>query len=335
MSTHLSNFIGIRYLVEAGQATAPTSGYYIDDYPGVDVTKAGKAADERYQSGIEMLQRVITAETSSFADEIWVDVQKDIRLLPTVQVERTGEFKVGSYLTTENLNKGLEICIEGNEPMSKIYIPFLDLLTNTTTTDKTIEIVDGEKVYSYSADLTAGESTRVEIDREFEMPRVWVRWNTSDIAVNDSGYGRGNCSSCGTVWKGKYTYSQNGVASVTGRTANGRGTSKTYGILATFQVRCSRDTLIYALRRELRTIVLYRCLMGFAKHVVASDRLNPFTTHNKDWYNDMLSPDYAESWIRKYQRALKAFMTNSQRAIKQYAGSCADCKTPRKAVVTP
>lgn len=316
----LDNLIGVKNPCNPG-ATPPESGLYINDLPGITLNGAGDIRNTEQESAYNFLESLVSRSMTLMQSELADILRGSMKWLPITEANEVGRWDAEEYIASENVNKGVEICIR-NSALSEIRVHRLRLLTNTTINGKQISIKSNGVVTNYSVDLVAGEVATLDINATFE-DSIWVYWNTSDIAPNDSDYDRSTCKNCGER-RAKALYLKNAI--VRGKTDGDTQTNKSYGISVDFSVECSELRALCKLKNKLGQIALYRAGIEFMKEWIASDRLNTVALLRRDYAEDMLDPEIDHSFVSEYRKLTTVFANNSANMLKRMDGSCFQCR---------
>lgn len=344
-----TDFIAVR--TECGPSVTATSGLYINDLPGISIKTAGEFTSQ-YKGGYELLTAAIDQGINETKAKAFSYIDKHIKAVPFLEIDGAGMWSnrgttAIDYDDTTTGTGGVEICLPQirGANMRKVFISTIEVLTNTTTAGKTLNIKDRNTTTPKSVDLTAGEVSTIDVYQQFESDKVYINWDLSDIDPNDSHLGVGNCSTCNSVnWKG---YQDFKYAWVRGRNDDTTGKSNTYGIRVNFKIQCDREKVLCMLREELKYIIWKECGVRVLKAFLSdSTRFNAVAMTRQDEIeralNDLsieLYGDQGESGLKVGNRAYKGlwheFGQNAALVLTKYDNECIRCNRSKWGIQRP
>lgn len=335
MNQCLSNYIGIKGDCLPVSPT-PISGRYINDLPGINLESASDTRDVDYTSAYAFLSDLINRTLDEEAIGIGEAARPYTKLIETIETDYAGEWTNGSYLASENVDKGVNICIRQTK-MSRIFIHSIDVLTNTTINGKTISIKDGDgATTAYSVDLVAGQISTVEINQQMTQDTAYAFWNTSDITPNESYLKSNNCTGCGSngSWKGSKYFD---YATVKGQTDTETSLNETFGMRVNFSIVCDPELVACSLKNigSYKLMMLYACGVKFAQEALKTQRYNPITNLFRAEWEKELNEEISGSWISHYNKHKDALFGNIKKTLNRMDSSCMHCNEPRVVMIQP
>lgn len=301
--------------------TLPSTGLYINDLPGITVKIAANVADDEVVSGINLLNRCIDEGIRQARHDI-VSKMRNVVSFDKIQHNQDYGFFTDTYLSTSNTTRGLKVTIDDCCRLTGIFIKQLTLKANTTISNKTISIVDGNVTTNYTVDLTAGVETTIYPNYKATEETVYIQWNTSDISVNDStvfdtSSGAFPYASCHDWNCTQNECGHNGITVV-----GTDDTDKSYGIRALVQVRCDEDQFTCEISDQLAYACRYSAAMKFVEEWKMTTRINAPTNYGKERYDEQYL-----MWEEKYHEELNSIVEKLPTWLAQVAPCCVECSS--------
>ena len=332
----LGNFIGVKFPGYNSQPgyTAPTSGMFINDLPGISVYSAGDVADQENSSGIQLLQNCITRAIRLQEDQLNELVSPRLKFVPLVDSGYIGDYVITSndndtpnYEDSGNLptdlKGGVQIRIGQGVKAAKIRIESVDMLCDTTIAGRFFRISENRDVAGsdiFYFDAVANQVVTTDVNQTFDGPIVSIYSSIAGFLPAVSYPTMEGCNTCGGGSTKRFSH-----AVTEGYTLTDGRSSKTWGMRVNFSVICDPEPIICKLstQKPFRSLMLYAAGIELAKEVMHSTRMNPNRVMSQDWAANMLDYELPGSWVREYEKLWKSFSESSARAIKQLAGRCA------------
>lgn len=304
------------FLTYKTSGITPTSGLYVNDLYGVNLSKANAIANTDHASGVAFINAKIAHAITLVSNELKRYVMPYFKLHSVVGHYLGGEFDDAlAYHTGVAANRGLRFDIS-ETVLSKIVVNRVRLLFNSAG-DFNVVVKDGETTTNYPVTLVARTEQDIEINYTADRNRIYIYMN--DAALKPA-KGSANMSCCGegydvlnaTGWDG---------ASVS---------SNHYGIQANVTVICSTNNLACLLKDQLGPPVLYRFGIEMANEALETDRFNYFTLVTRDDIKEL-----RESYIEDYKESMKDISRTIPVLLRKLDDHCIDCNQDRYIEQTP
>ena len=152
------------FLTYQGSDINPTSGLYVNNLYGVNLSKIDAVANTDYASGIEFINEKIRMAIIYVSTELKRYVMPYFKLNSVIAHYKGGRFdKDLEYHSSVAANKGLRVDLL-DTTLSQILINRVTVLADSTG-DFNVVVKDGEDVTNYAVSLLAGEQSEVNINK--------------------------------------------------------------------------------------------------------------------------------------------------------------------------
>ncbi len=177
-------------LARASCGTAvPSTGLYIDDLPGITLSKAAHTVED-LAKGVDLLDRCVTLGITRVRNKLVSELLGTVLFNQSLSTGRYGRFTddidtATEYLPTIAASRGLRIELDECCRISQIQIKRVRLLLNTTVSG-TLTITDGVTVNTTTFSATAMVPLYVETNFKANSSLVYITLDNTSISVNNS-----------------------------------------------------------------------------------------------------------------------------------------------------
>ncbi len=302
------------FLTYRGSDVTPTSGLYVNDLYGVNLTKMDAVANTDYASGIEFIASKIRMSIIYVSTELKRYVMPYFKLNSVIGHYKGGKFDDDlEYHTAVATDRGIRIDIK-ESTLSQILINRVRVLDNVGGVFNVV-VTDGEDTTNYPVTLIANEEQDVELNQYCVRKRVFITINNLTGAK-----GRANMSCCGEDYN---------ILSVTGWTGTGVS-SHHYGIIADVSVICNPIDLFCLMKDHLAFAVLYRFGIELSNETLETNKFNYFTMVTRDDIKDLRA-----SYMEDYDKEMKAVARTMPVLLRKLDNFCIDCNQDKYLQQTP
>jgi len=292
------------FLTYRGSGITPTSGLYVNNLYGVNLSKMDAVANTDYATGIEFIISKIAMAILYVSTELKRYVMPYFKLNSVIGHYKGGEFDDDlEYHTAVAADRGIRIDIK-ESTLSQILINRVRVLDNVGGAFNVV-VTDGEETTNYPVTLVAQTEQDVEINQYCDRKRVFVTINNLAGAK-----GSANMSCCGEDYN---------ILSVTGWTGTGVS-SHHYGIIADVSVICNPVDLFCLMKDFLGFATLYRFGIEMANEVLETDRFNYFSLVRRD---ELL--ELRDSYQEDYDKEMKTTARTLPVLLRKLDSYCIIC----------
>ena len=302
------------FITYRGSGITPTSGLYVNDLYGMNISKADAIANTDYASGIEFIITKIGIAIVRVATELKRYAMPYFKLNSVIGHYVGGKFDEDlEYHSAVAADRGVRIDIT-ESVLSQIIINRVTILADTNGVFNVV-VKDGEETTNYPVTLIAKEEQDVEINYYCEQKRVFVTVN--NIAGAE---GSAKISCCGSGYD---------VLSVTGWTGTGVS-SHHYGIRADVTVICNPVDLFCIIKDFVAFAVLYKFGVEMANEALETDRFNYFSLVNRD---DII--ELRERYVLDYKEEMEQMLRTMPVLLRKLDHYCIECNQDKYIVSVP
>ena len=282
----------------------PTSGLYVNDLYGVNLSKANAVANTDYATGVAFITSKIAHAITLVSAELKRYAMPYFKLQSIVGHYSGGEFDDAlTYHSGVAVNRGIRFDIS-ETVLSKIVVNRVRLLFDSTG-DFNVIVKDGELTTSYPVALVAKAEKDLEINYKADRNRIFIYMNDATLKPAK---GSANMS-CGSGYD---------ILSAVGW--DGNVSSCHYGIQANITVICSMDNLACLMKDQLGLPVLYRFGIEMANEALETDRFNYFTLVTRDDIKDL-----RESYMEDYKKSMEDVGRTIPILLRKLDDHCIEC----------
>ncbi len=302
------------FLTYRGSDITPTSGLYVNDLYGVNLTKMDAVANTDYADAIEFIASKIRMAIIYVSTELKRYVMPYFKLNSVIGHYKGGKFDHDlEYHAAVAADRGIRIDIK-ESTLSQILINRVRVLDNVGGAFNVV-VKDGEKTTNYPVTLIANEEQDVEINQYCDRKRVFITINNLEGAK-----GSANMSCCGEDYN---------ILSVTGWTGTGVS-SHHYGIIADVSVICNPIDLFCLMKDYLAFATLYRFGIELSNETLETNRFNYFSMVTRDDIKDLRA-----SYMEDYEKEMAAVARTMPVLLRKLDDFCIICSQNKYVEKTP
>jgi len=294
----------------------PTSGLYVNDLYGVNLSKANAIANTDHATGVAFITSKIAHAIVLVSAELKRYAMPYFKLQSIVGHYLGGEFDDAlAYHTGVAANRGIRFDIS-ETVLSKIVVNRVRLLFDTTG-DFNVVIEDGETTTNYPVTLAAKVEQDVEINYTANRNRIYIYMN--DVSLKPA-EGSANMNCCGEGYDILSAVGWDGA----------NVDSNHYGIQANITVICSMDNLACLMKDQIGLPVLYKFGIEMANEALETDRFNYFNLVTRDDIKDL-----RESYMEDYKKAMEDVGGTIPILLRKLDDHCIECNQNKYLEQTP
>lgn len=299
----------------------PTTGIYINQaLPGITIKKAAGAAEDTVIKGVELLNLCVTNALRKVKTDLLNEMLSIVRFNTHISSGEYGLFQ-NDFLALSAVSRGFKLVLDNCCRLSTINIPRVQVLVNTTVSDKTLTIIDGGTTNTYTFDTVANVPVWVETNFTATGDTVYLTMSGSDVAVNNSllnssascGFCTNECNDCENCDcnSGINVYGWDGTDT----------SSYTYGLKPVVNVICDEDKFFCEVSKlsSVAEMVLYSAGILFIEELLSTSRLNVYTIYDRDG-----AEAQREKWIEYYDELKKGIVQRLPKYLGQIDKCCLD-----------
>jgi len=290
-----NSIIGIRGL--CNESTAPYL-YFINDLPGITIEKAANVAGIEQGTGVNLLEKSIQQGINTAQRGLIQALLGVVKFGAINNSALSGAIGGGVYRSVmgpvgHNYRLNQNIC-----RLQAMYVPYVDVLIEATA-NVTLKIVDNDTT-------TQAVTNEVTITIENGQGGALL---VSDGSLLYTGSNYWKCSPCGLTCDSP-------MASSSSTTNDG----KSNGIQVLIQTICDEDKLFCEVSKFIAEGAWYASGIWFLEELLASDRLNVYTT-----YSQQEAADQIIRWTAKYDAILADLKKRLPKFLLNLDRCCIDC----------
>jgi len=308
----LENLVGIKCT-----GTTSTSGFYVEDLEGINLKMASGIADNRYISGIQLIQ----AKRDFAAKTIFNDIQGALlpffRMNSLIDEIKVGHFKT-TYLSQSATERGVKIKSRSSR-LLKIRIDSITVDIQETLHAGQVKILDGS--LTTLIDYTTDASGRAELRPDYvsETNEVFVVMEDATVTPRD-----------GQIKNGCHCYSRTTEFMIGHGWSGGSKSTSSFGLSVNALAQCDNEELVCLISSSLALPLLYKTGIEIVKEWIASDRLNSVTM-----IDDGTEEFLLDEFERQYKRALKTTIATIPSLLSRIDEVCVVCNQSKYFESTP
>lgn len=321
-----TNYIGIRGDCDH---TTPSSGLYINDLPGMSLILFSNLADEQQVTGVTLIRQFEQQALRMVWNDVQAKLAKNIILNRVTDMFNTSYFDYDTpeYLPFIAAEVGQQFQKLDYDPYTNIRINYVDVRANTTIAGKTLKIIEGANVTTFTFDLEAGIPTRIYANYAAQSGDVRVVVDASDIELEDMSVGGRNSHACVDSCRCRY----GNCAEVWGWDGT-QETSEGYGMRINVSCECSQEAMICAYSDMLAPAVQMKLAILIMLERLASSRVNYLVQNHDDSAREMLlawqggvNMDTGIETPSAYWRLIGQISASIKASITRQNSECVSC----------
>lgn len=308
--------------------TTPLSGLDLMDAPEISRFNLAQIATDKDTSGIALAERILSNAVIQVRNDL-ITVLASNQMLVDVSNRHyeTSKFIPTTTIPAEAKERGLTVhrAKWRRNTLKKTTIHTIKIFSLTTASSVPVYIHDAglsqPMTYTYSADLTAGQETTLNVQHDIQGEYAHVTVDGTNVALASS------FLECYTGCSGTIPNDCGHTKSYyDGRSLNGR---EGYGLNVEFSCECDYDTLLCNLAKtSIGNIIYMKARIMLLEERLNSDRLNNLIVYGaqevKEYHLPKLESEYNTAWTG-FSKSLKTI-------VNQYSGDCIVCNGIRTVV---
>jgi hypothetical protein len=327
------NIIGIHNLCTP---VTPTSGFYIQDLRGINLSVANAAIDNETMSGVKLIQEKITFSQNAILAHLRTHLADKLKINSIIQNDTVGFYKdnLVSVASEASKLKGIRVCLNQYPYLEfspvKIYLK----LSQVVTTDVLIyDLMTGELLDTLPITTVANTPTAIIINKSYfsqkQRLHLFICIDSSVSNTYETSVNKTSCSSCNGSYSNKYiSFSGGEIGSADQKIfSNITSSSGTNGLSIEYSLNCSLEPFLCNMGNQIAWPLLHKVGSELMKELTASRRLNSIINIDKGT-NELLQKEYED----EYMASMSALLNN----MKVPNDICFNCNSKvRKAVAIP
>jgi hypothetical protein len=328
------NLIGIH---RSCNETTPSSGLWIQDLEGINLSVANAAIDSETISGIKLIEEKITFAQNAIAATIRTQLSSKVRVNSILENDKAGYYRDNLRVVSAESGKLKGIRIKANKyPYLEFYLSriFLKLKDAVTTDIYVYDLMSDTLLDTIEITTVAKVPTAVTVNKAYQSNgqklHLFICFDSSVSDTYETTLTSADCSSCsGNEYSNRYVNFYGGsIGSAEQKIdSNVRSNSGTNGMSIDYNLNCSVEPFICNMGNQLAWPLLHKVGAELMKELLASRRLNSIVVIDKENNKQLL-----ERFENEYMASMSAILDN----MKLPNDICFKCNTPiRKAVAIP
>jgi hypothetical protein len=328
------NLIGIHRNCDE---TTPSSGLWIQDLEGINLSVANAAIDNETISGIKLIEEKITFAQNAIAATLRNQLANKVRIQSILQNDTVGYYRDNLRVVSAEAGKlkGIRVKVQ-KYPYLEFFLSriFLKLKDAVTTNVYVYDLLSNTLLDTIPVTTSARVATAVTVNKAYQTNRqrlhLFICFDSSVSDTYETNLLSSDCASCyGHEYSNKYISFYGGLIG-SGEDkidSNVRSNSGTNGISLEYTLNCSVEPFICNMGNQLAWPLLHKVGAELMKELLASRRLNSVVVIDKE-KNVMLR----DKFEAEYMASMSAILDN----MKLPNDVCFKCNQPvRKAVAIP
>jgi hypothetical protein len=328
------NLIGIH---RSCNETEPSSGLWIQDLEGINLSVANAATDNETISGITLIEEKITFAQNAIAATIRNQMASKVRAGSILQNDTVGFYRDNLRVVSAEAGKlkGIRVKIT-NHSYLEFFLSrlFLKLEDAVTTNVYVYDLLSDTLLDTISITTVAKKATPVLVNKSYltnkQRLHLFICYDSSVSDTYETTLNNASCSNCtGSDYSNKYiSFSGCSMDSSDQKIdSNLTSISGSNGMSLEYSLNCSIEPFICNMGNQLAWPLLHKVGAEIMKELIASRRLNSVVTIDKAT-NEMLR----DKFEAEYMASMSAILDN----MKLPTDICFKCNQPvRKAVAIP
>jgi hypothetical protein len=187
-----ANYIGIRGTCDGAE---PVSGLYINDLPGISLSRAVGTTDEVFLRGVDFLRANERLAFEMVRQDFKAGISRDFRLNSVIDtIERKISYSRGAYLPIEAGFRWVRLRDDLRDQLATLRINNIELYARNAWSGFTFDLVDGAETHTYTVNLTAGINN-IPIRRTIESGMAYIKYDASQVELwEPDNYGTAKCA---------------------------------------------------------------------------------------------------------------------------------------------
>ena len=322
------DYINVRATCSA--TTTPSTGLYIDDLPGLTISKAAHVTED-FAKGTDLLDQCVTQGIIRVRNKLVSKLMGTVLFNQTLSTGTYGKFRdylddSTKYLAATAASRGLRFELDECCRLTEIQVKRVRILLNTTVTNETLTITDGVENNTYTFSATAMVPVYVETNFKANSDLVFITLDNTSISVNDSSLNyTGSCGFCDNDCIGHESCSCNSGLNAWGWDGTNK-TGHTYGLSAVVHTVCSQDRFFCEINQfePVAQAVWYQSGAIFLDHLLRTSRVNVYTNYRREE-----AQEWKEEWEALAMEHIDLIADKLPKYLMNVCPDCLECNSSR------
>lgn len=310
----LKNYIGI---ARSCSEQSPTSNLFMEDLEGISIKSLASVESGKYLTAQRIIDEKMRVVGNKILDEL-SNLIGDISIDQSVSEVISHGFKDNFDV---NSSGGCGFVIDKKPTVfTNLYLARVYFKSHTAVSDLTLTVTDGYNVKTFSVTAGADEEILVETNYSTTNPSITVSFPADSPSQTVNPY----LSDCASF--NRFDCNSNACCGYDSKYLRVRATygvdfsNKFYGIRPDVQLVCDREKMVCLISKRNKMMFLYALGVEIAEEAIASDRINIFTTNNKDWWKER-----AQIWSAKFNESWDVNSGGIRKMLTTADNSCFTC----------
>jgi hypothetical protein len=302
----LSNLIGID---KKCSPDVPSSGYFIQDLPGVTIKVADSATDEETPSGIDLINDKIDFAKKEIWEEVRNFLRPKMKMNSVIENDTIGYY--GDNLETVSLDNGylhgVRVRID-NYPYLEFYVNsiYLQLSTSGAKSIYVYNLSTGKLLDTISVTTVADVPTEVSVQKTYKTNKQKLNLFfaidgnvTTYKSYLSKGQNPAQCATCTGGYRNNWASFDN-IKIASGSTlidSSARANTYTSGLSINYSLSCSVEPFICNMSNMFAWALLHKTGAELMRELQYSKRLNSYVIIDKG-ANEKLREEFDATYKR-------------------------------------
>lgn len=323
----LDNYILVR---GSCNGATPSTGLYIDDLPGITLSKAAHTTED-FSRGSDLLLRCVDQAIVRVREKLVSELLGTVLFNQTLSTGVYGKFAdyindSTKYLPVTPVNRGLRFELDECCRINQIHVKRVRILVNSTVTNGTLTITDGVTANTYTFSAVPMVPVYVETNFNAHTDLVEITLDNASISVNNSTLSyTGTCGFCDNDCTGQPGCKCNAGLSIWGWDGTQK-TGHTYGLSAVVHTVCSEERFFCEISNlgSIPLSVWYESGIVFLEHLINTQRTNVYTNYSQDDAKII-----REDWMAMVDEKITKIVKQLPKYLMQVCPDCLECNSSR------
>jgi hypothetical protein len=308
----LNNYIGLR----GCGSTAPSSGLYINDLPGISIKQLVALTNEEEATYIDLWNMIQRRSEQRFSLDVREQMTKSYRiknLLQSINLGNNIQAPIVNSTSADYLGFTIEMVEDVDyeyvpSPLASIHVQELryyatEIVFNPTIDIKIFDLFTNEELFSYTLTKQLGWNT-IPVNKTFHNNYAVNSWSVYCCydAANEGSYApldiplyHSTPTCCDVRLRGGINISNNYTY-----------TSDTYGLSGQFSIVCNWDSIVCQNKTIFARAYWYLLGIELITEQLYSNKLNRFTTIDLNRANE-LRKEYQIEYMKSLEQIAYGF----------------------------
>ncbi len=307
------NIIGIHNLCTP---VTPSSGFYIQDLRGINLSVANAATDNETMSGVKLIQEKITFSQNAILAHLRTQLADKLKINSIIQNDTIGFYRdnLTSVALESGKLKGIKVRCDQYPYLEFSPIKIYLKLAQSITTDIFIyDLTTDTLLDTIPITTVASVPTAVLINKSYftnkQRLHLFIGIDSGVSNTFETNISRmSSCHSCnGGVYSNRYITFQGVQINKADQKIdiNIQGNNGTNGLSIEYSLNCSLEPFLCNMGNQIAWPLLHKVGSELMKELTASRRLNSIINIDKGT-NELLQKEYEE----EYMASMSALLNN-------------------------